>query len=114
MTFSMSYSIETIPSFDRQIKRLAKKYKSVKTDLKNLADQLQEAPELGTALGQNCYKVRLAIKSKGKGKSGGSRLITHVHIAGETVFLLSIYDKSEKANLEEGELDELLNEIDLD
>ena len=109
----MSYSIETIPSFDRQVKRLAKKYKSVKSDLQKLIDQLRLNPEFGTPLGHNCYKVRLAIRSKNKGKSGGSRVITYVHIVGETVYLLSIYDKSEKENLDEHELDELLNELDL-
>ena len=108
----MSYSIETIPSFDRQIKRLAKKYRSVKIDLQNLVVQLREDPTMGTALGQSCYKIRVAITSKGKGKSGGSRVITHIHIAGEIIYLLSIYDKSERDNLDEGELDELLSEID--
>ncbi len=109
----MSYNVETIPSFDRQIKRLAKKQRSIKSDLQGLVNQLKENPETGTALGQNCYKIRLAITSKGKGKSGGSRVITHIHVAGETVYLLSIYDKSEQENLAEGELNDLLNELEL-
>ncbi len=108
----MSYSVETIPSFDRQIKRLSKKHRSLKADLQRLVDQLKEDPEMGTALGQNCYKIRLAITSKGKGKAGGSRLITHVQVTGETIYLLFIYDKSEQENLDEGELDDLLNELE--
>ncbi len=109
----MSYRVRPTDSFQRQVKRLLKKYKSLTVDLAKLGEELTETPELGTALGQNCYKVRLAIKSKNKGKSGGSRVITYVHIVGETVFLLAIYDKSEKADLDEGELDELLSGIDL-
>ena len=55
----------------------------------------------------------MAISSKGKGKSGGSRVVTCVHVSGETIYLLSIYDKSEKDSLAEGELTELLDELDL-
>jgi len=55
----------------------------------------------------------MAIKSKGKGKSAGSRVITYVHVSGETIYLLCIYDKSEKDSLAEGELTELLGELDL-
>jgi hypothetical protein len=69
---------------------------------------LEENPIQGTALGRNCYKIRLTISSKGKGKSGGARLITNFVIADETVYLLSIYDKSDKENLTDKELAELL------
>ncbi|MBS1496454.1 MAG: type II toxin-antitoxin system RelE/ParE family toxin, partial [Bacteroidetes bacterium] len=62
-------------------------------------------------LGNNCYKIRLAIASKGKGKSGGARVITNFVIAEETVFLISIYDKSEKENLTDKELNELLKYV---
>lgn len=108
----MNYKVKTIPTFDKQAKRLAKKYKSLKDELGNLIDELLNNPEYGVGIGQNCYKIRLSIKSKGRGKSGGGRVITHVHIIDEVIFLLSIYDKSEKENLNENELDELLEEID--
>jgi hypothetical protein len=62
-------------------------------------------------LGKNCYKIRLAISAKGKGKSGGARVITNFVIAEETVYLLSIYDKSDKENLTNKELEELLESI---
>jgi mRNA-degrading endonuclease RelE of RelBE toxin-antitoxin system len=107
----MSYKVKTIPTFDKQAKRLAKKYKSLKNDLSDLVNDLLDNPEQGIGIGQNCYKIRLSIKSKGKGKSGGARVITHVHIVNEDIFLLSIYDKSERETLEENELDELLKEI---
>lgn len=68
-------------------------------------------PEQGTSLGNNCYKIRISIASKGKGKSGGARVITNFVVSEDTVFLLSIFDKSEKANLTDGELLELLKYV---
>ena len=69
---------------------------------------MAESPEQGTSLGKNCYKIRLAIQSKGKGKSGGGRVITYLLTDDEKVVLLTIYDKAKKADLEPGELDQLL------
>jgi mRNA-degrading endonuclease RelE of RelBE toxin-antitoxin system len=106
----MSYSILTIPPFDKQLKRLAKKYPSIKNDLAVLGRQLSENPTHGTLIGHGgCYKIRLAITSKGKGKSGGARVITHVHVSQTTVYLLSIYDKSEQEDISDKELDSLLS-----
>lgn len=104
----MSYNVLPIPPFDRQLKRLSKKYPSLKEEYLNLINSLETNPEQGTNLGNNCYKIRLAIASKGKGKSGGARVITNFVIADATVYLLSIYDKSEKENLTDKELHELL------
>lgn len=61
----MSYSVDTIPNFDRELKRLAKKYSSLKAEIAHLGELLIDDPTLGTLLGKNCYKIRLAIKSKG-------------------------------------------------
>ena len=104
----MSYSIKTIPKFDKQLKKLIKKYPSFKTEFINFITSLRKDPEQGIPLGNNCYKIRLSIASKGKGKSGGARLITNLIISETTVYLISIYDKSEKESLSEKELDELL------
>ena len=57
------------------------------------------------------YKIRLGIKSKGKGKRGGARVITCVKVVAETVFLVSISDKSEQSDIADGELTRLLTEI---
>ena len=107
----MSYNVIAVPTFSKELKRLAKKYNSLKADLAVLFESLEENPIQGTALGRNCYKIRLAISSKGKGKSGGARLITNIVVADETVYLLSIYDKSERDNLTDKELDELLRNV---
>ena len=107
----MKYNVLAIPPFDRQLKRLAKKYPSLKDEFSNLLESLESRPEQGIALGNNCFKIRLAIQSKGKGKSGGARIITNLLIEINTVYLLSIYDKSEKDNLNEKELIELLKMI---
>ncbi len=72
---------------------------------------LKENPKYGIYLGKDCYKIRLAITSKGKGKSSGARIITHYAIVEETLFLLSIYEKSEKESITDGELQEMINEI---
>jgi mRNA-degrading endonuclease RelE of RelBE toxin-antitoxin system len=107
----MSYNIIAVPTFRKELKQLVKKYHSLKTDLSLLFESLEENPIQGTYLGKNCYKIRLAISSKGKGKSGGARIITNFVIADETVYLLSIYDKSSKESLSDKELDELLQEV---
>ncbi len=73
-----------------------------------MADSLQTEPEQGTPLGRGCRKIRVAIASKNKGKSGGARVITLVQVVGETVLLLAVYDKSDRENLAPGELDALL------
>lgn len=107
----MPYNIKTISVFEKQFRRLYRKYPSLKTELFQLIQKLKVDPQTGTSLGNQCYKIRLAIKSKSKGKSGGARMITHIVIAEEIVYLLSIYDKSEKADLTSTELKQLLQEI---
>lgn len=86
----MSYKIKTIPNFEHELKRLAKKYPSLKDEYIELVKKLQQNPNLGIPIGHNCFKIRLAISSKGKGKSGGARVILYLQIADNLVFLLSI------------------------
>lgn len=69
--------------------------------------ELAEKPDIGKPLGNNFYKVRLAINSKGKGKSGGARVITYIQIVDSTIYLTSIYDKSEKGTITSKELDQM-------
>lgn len=107
----MNYNIYTVPPFDRQFQRLAKKYPSIKKDFSAFLQTLKEKPEQGAALGNNCFKIRIAIASKGKGKSGGARVITHVLVKQSAVYLLSIYDKSEQRDIPDIYIIELLKYI---
>jgi mRNA-degrading endonuclease RelE of RelBE toxin-antitoxin system len=107
----MSYKVISIPKFEKELKILTKKYPSLKNEYIELVHSLKLEPEQGTSIGNNCYKIRLGIASKGKGKSGGARVITYVFVTDSTVFLLSIYDKSVKANISDNELKALLKFI---
>ncbi len=108
----MSYNIIATPKFKGELKRLAKKYPSLKDEYAELIDQLVENPKSGVSIGHDCYKIRLAIASKGKGKFAGARVITYLYIEETTVFLISIYDKSERSNINDVELLLLLKEIE--
>jgi mRNA-degrading endonuclease RelE of RelBE toxin-antitoxin system len=107
----MSFNVKSISVFERQTKRLVKKYPSLKKEIQELIKELKEIPGKGASIGNNCYKIRLAITSNGKGKSGGVRVITHVILKNDTVYLLSIYDKSEIANLTDKEILKLIQLI---
>ena len=118
----MNCKIVPIESFQREAKWLVKKFPSLKSELETLRNELLQNPHLGTLIHENVYKIRLAVKSKGRGKSGGMRVITYVveveiqveaaeNDSETTVFLVSIYDKSEQANISERELRDLIDEI---
>ena len=107
----MSYKIKTIPKFDKELKRLVKKYPSLKKEFIELVSGLKENPTQGTALGNHCFKIRISIASKGAGKSGGARVITYLQVSQTSVYLLSIYDKSEEDRISDKELAELLKWI---
>ncbi len=107
----MNYKVETIEKFRKEAKKLIKKYPSLKLELAELGTTLALEPTTGTPLGKDCYKIRLAIQSKGKGKSGGARIITYCYIKAKTVYLLSIYDKSEQENISDKEIIELISTI---
>jgi len=104
----MNYEVKSIAVFEKQAKRLIKKYASLKNELLALIQVLKQYPQQGTSIGKNCFKIRIAISSKGRGKSGGARIITNFVVEESTVFLISIYDKSEKENISDKELNELL------
>ena len=107
----MSCKITVTPDFLREMKRLSKRYRSLKNDLAGVGEELYRNPLLGTDLGHHLRKVRLAITSKGKGKSGGARVITYVVLfaqADTEVKLITIYDKSERENISDAELLEIL------
>jgi mRNA-degrading endonuclease RelE of RelBE toxin-antitoxin system len=107
----VSYSVVPSERFKREVRRLAKKYSSLSTELAELEDILSKEPKSGTSLGFGLYKIRLAIRSKGKGKSGGGRAITYVIDEDKVVHLLTIYDKSELDTITTPVLRELVKEL---
>ena len=112
----MRYRIKTHQDFDKEFKRLCKKYSSLKADLSALGKSLSENPDQGTSLGKGVRKVRIAIASKGKGKSHGARVITYTEaiVCADnegTVILLTIYDKADRDSISAAEIDELLRSL---
>ncbi|HWB64788.1 MAG TPA: type II toxin-antitoxin system RelE/ParE family toxin [Chitinophagales bacterium] len=111
----MSNKVIVTPNFKKEAKPLLKKYPSLKSELLILEQQLIQHPQTGAPLGNNAYKIRIAVKSKGKGKSGGMRLITYVEVSisaegDKDIFLLSIYDKSEVSSISKKEIAQLIQE----
>jgi mRNA-degrading endonuclease RelE of RelBE toxin-antitoxin system len=109
----MNFEIISTPEFEKELKRLNKKYVLMRMDYINFILDLQENPIQGESLGKDCYKVRMGIESKNKGKSGGARVITCVKIIDEVVYLLAIYDKSEQSNLKDKEIAKRVKALEL-
>ena len=107
----MSYSIIPIEKFKKEAKRLIKKYPSLKNELAELNEILISNPTLGIPLGYNAYKIRIAIKSKGTGKSGGARIITYVVTENQEVYLLTIYDKGELDSIDDNTLRAIIKSL---
>jgi mRNA-degrading endonuclease RelE of RelBE toxin-antitoxin system len=107
----MSYSILATYQFDKKIKQIAKKHRSIKEDLINLVSELSQNPIMGDELIENVFKIRMAISSKGKGKSGGSRVITYVKAADEIIYLIDIYDKSDQSTISIKKLKDLIENL---
>ena len=107
----MNYKINYTHPFAKELKHLVKKYPSIKVDVSNLMKELQTNPLMGIPIGNNFYKIRMAIQSKGKGKSGGARVITYVQVINENIFMIAIYDKSESENISAKQLQDRLKKL---
>lgn len=100
--------------FIKKAKVYKKKYLSLVEDLYELEEKLLENPQQGTDLGAGLYKIRLAVKSKGKGKSGGFRIITYLvsNMQDSVVInMLTLYDKSEESNIDKKELQKIIKAL---
>lgn len=109
----MSFGVDASHRFLIELKQLRKRHGSILDDIEELGKSLNEVPRQATPIGSGCFKVRLTIHSKGKGKSGGARVITGVLAVRETVHLLSIYDKSEQERLSDVALKAILGDLGL-
>ncbi len=96
--------VYTIPEFDRSLVRLSKKYKSLKTEYLEFVEKVETDGVQGVSLGNGIFKARFAVKSKGKGKSGGLRIISYnyviVFFESDVVLLVDIYDKNEFSTID--------------
>ena len=93
---------------------MIKKFPSLKNEYARLIESLLKNPQTGAYIGNNCYKIRLSVAAKGKGKSGGARVISHLYFEKEVIYLLTIYDKGEKQDLKPNELTEMILHLELE
>lgn len=108
----MANRVRLTAFFLKKAKRLIKKYHTLQTSLKQLEQSLIDNPRLGDSYGSNIYKVRLADESKGKGKSGGFRVITYVVEETTTstdIYLITIFDKSEETSIDKDDIKKILS-----
>jgi len=109
----MNLNIKTLNCFNKDVKRLFKKYKQLPNDLKLLNKKLSKNPKAGIELGNRCYKIRLANSSIPTGKSGGFRIIYYYIDTDENIYLMSIYSKSELENIDDKMILQILKENEL-
>ena len=107
----MNYRVIPTPEFIKNLKNLNKKYKGIKKDILELANQLEANPMIGTDLGNNTFKIRMKNSDNNKGKSAGYRIITYCINEQNEVYLVTIYSKSEKENILDLELKELIDKL---
>lgn len=110
----MNYTVELASKFKKDFKRLGKKYHSLERDVDELVSSLTENPYQGADLGGGVRKVRMAISDKGRGKSGGARVITYTVLLDERsgrITLLTLYDKNEQDTISRKDIDNLLKEV---
>ncbi len=109
----MNFSVIPSDKFKKKAKQLKRKFPSLKQELTELNATLEKDPEIGTPLGNKTYKIRIAIKSKGQGKSGGARVISYVVTSNNEVYLLTIYDKSEFDAIDDKSIKAIITTLDL-
>lgn len=111
----MSFDVKTIASFEKSVKALSKRHASLKKDLNKLIDTLEKNPFQGDEICQGVRKIRMAITSKGRGKSGGARVITYTILTSEIdgrVYLIDIYDKSDYSTVDISILRQIIEKIE--
>ena len=111
----MNFEIITTADVDRTIKRLSKKYKGFDEDIRAFREDLKADPHQGVEIAPHIRKIRMAITAKGKGKSGGARVITFDALVeqGGKLYLLFIYDKAEASNVKMNVIKAIIKELGL-
>ena len=109
----MSYNVYPTPDFKKQFKKLYRNYPSLRDDLRKLTSELAKNPKIGIHIGHGVFKIRMSIRSKDKGKSGGARVITFLVTENKEVYLIYIYDKSRLENITKQQIEKLLKKVGL-
>ena len=112
----MNFKLVPTPVFERAIKAFAKRHKSLRQDLTLFGDSLRQNPFQGVEISPGIRKIRMAIASKGRGKSGGARVITYTVIIAEdagVVYLMDIYDKAEHSTVDADIIRQRIADLDL-
>jgi mRNA-degrading endonuclease RelE of RelBE toxin-antitoxin system len=110
----MIFKVIPSPRFLKDVKRLSKKYKSIKKDIDELSVQLQTSPRIGTDLGKGLYKIRLRSSDMARGKRGGFRVVYYLLTQDRKVYLLTIFPKTEVENIDFKKIHELLEDLHLE
>ena len=107
----MNYSVIPIEKFKKEAKHLVRKYPSLKTELSEFTSLLQANPTAGKSLENSTFKIRIALKSKGTGKSGRARVITYIVTENKMIYLLTIYDKGDFDSIDDAILRKIIKGI---
>jgi len=109
----MNYSISTVDTFKKELKKLSKRYRKIKEDYILLLETLSSSnpKDIAIYLGKNCYKIRLKNSDINKGKSSGYRVVYLIVEEDLNIVLLSIYSKSDLENISEQEIDLKIIEV---
>lgn len=112
----MNFNIKATESFRKSLKKLSKRHRSLKQDFEDFVKSLLENPFQGDELSPGIRKIRMAIASKGRGKSGGARVITYTLIATDkdgVIYLLDVYDKSDYSTVDIAIIQQMIKQLDL-
>jgi len=101
---------KTVPLFDKELKKLSKKYNSIKKDILSFTNNFNNIHATAINIKTNLYKIRVNNSNKNRGKRAGYRIYYYVKVE-DTVYLLTIYDKSEKESINENILDKFISEL---
>lgn len=112
----MNFEVHITPDFLRSMKALSKRYRSFKQDFKIFSESLEENPFQGVELSPGIRKIRMAIASKGRGKSGGARVITYTVLVSETtgdVYLIDLYDKADYSTVDLAIIKDIISDLEI-
>ena len=117
MTESLPIEIRVTPDFKKQLRKLEKRYRKIKSDLEPILMQIKMGEIVGDRLqgiSAEIFKVRIRNSDVNRGKSGGYRVIYWLKLP-ERAILLDIYSKSDRDDVETNIIQNIITEfVDID